>query len=135
MRKFKFPTLRKIKRNLALASKAGAKKTLTHFQKNFYKGGYEEESGKFVRWAERKKKYKHKLLKKTKRLEKSYKLSFKKEGFNIQNVAPYSKYVQEGSKNNEERPLLYNSKELDEIMLKEINKKILDLFSPKRRGR
>ena len=101
---------------------------MEHFKSNFAKGGYEQESGQFVRWAKRKKQYKHPILKDTKRLQKSFKLKVKKGTIIVENVAPYAGYVQEGSSNNAERPIVYNSKELDEIVLKEINKAVLGML-------
>ena len=131
MNKIKLPNQRMLNRTIALVSKSVAKKTLKHFQKNFAKGGFENPSGQFERWAKRKHKHNHPLLKKTKKLQKSFKTNFKRNGFEIENVAPYAGYVQEGTENNPERPILYRSKELDNIVIQELNKGVLKMLGLK----
>ena len=130
-KKFKKITKTALNKTLRKTSRNIGKETLKVFEKSFSKGGFEKPDGKFKRWAKRKHKYPHPVLKDTRKLQKGFRFKANKDGFTISNKTPYSSYVQEGSAHNAARPIMYHSKTIDKIVVKELDKMVLGLLKGK----
>tara|TARA_R110002051_G_scaffold178163_1_gene247986 strand:- start:33 stop:437 length:405 start_codon:yes stop_codon:yes gene_type:complete len=129
-KKIKVPNARMLKQTLALVSRKAGKRVMSHFEKNFDKQGSETEKGTFVRWAERSSANKSRkpILKDTGRLRKSFKIKFNKGGFSIINPIPYGAIHQQGNDNLPERPIIWHSEEIDNIIVAELDKKVMKML-------
>ncbi len=129
MKKFKLPNKRLLNQTLALVSKRSSKKVLDHFEKTYDKQGFERDSGQFVRWSKRKNsKNKKPLLKDSGRMRKSFQLKVKKRSFQIVNAVGYASYHQTGTDKMDARPIMYKSKEVDKIVLDEIDRAVKEML-------
>ena len=119
-----------LKKTLKVVAKHASKKLLKFYERDFAKGGYRKEKGGngFVRWAKRKKSYPHPILKKTKRLQKSFRSGIVRFGFEIVNTTPYAQWHQEGTDNMAARPVLTWSKKSEKIVVDEVKKQVLKLL-------
>jgi phage gpG-like protein len=117
---------------LSLISKKAGQNVLKHFLRNFTKEGSENESGAFVNWAERQNKKNDKpLLYDTGRMKSGFHLQSTLKGFIISNETPYAQFHQFGTENIPAREMLYDSPEVNKIILDVINKEMFKFLGLK----
>jgi phage gpG-like protein len=91
-------------------------KVVQFFIKNYSKEGYFQ-NNTFVPWSQRKKDTKKPLLYDTGDMKKSFTVAYPVKGeFTVSNTAEYSKYHQEGTDKMPKRPILYDDKQVEEII-------------------
>jgi phage gpG-like protein len=103
------------------------KSILEHFINNFKAGGYEK-GNSFIPWAKRKYSYNHKPLQKTGKLLDGFRLEQKGNQIEIVNDVPYAKYINNGTNDMAERPLLYESDKIEKEIEDIITKQLMALF-------
>lgn len=107
-------------KNLSGLEAKVARKSLLFFQTNFIKGGYDNQV--FIPWAKRKYVVNRPLLVDSGRLRDSFRIESSSGTIRIVNDAPYAEYV------NEERPIIYDSKELESQLMKQIEQDLMKMF-------